>query len=71
MTKVSNYASNRIINLSTMALKLEEDIQNDIYSAKDTYSGDITGYSADCPACTCLLYTSFRFDGTYGPITLW
>ena len=26
---------NKTINLSTMALKLEETIQNDIYSAKD------------------------------------
>lgn len=48
---ISNDASNRIINLSTMALKLEEDIKNDLYSAKDTFTGDITGYGADCPLC--------------------
>ena len=34
-----------------MALKLEEDIANDLYSAKDTYTGDLTGYTADCPLC--------------------
>ena len=62
MTKVSNDASNRVINLSTMALKLEEDIQNDIYSAKDTYSGDITGYSADCPACTGRLSCASNYN---------
>ncbi len=49
--KVQNDATNRTINLSTMALKLEEDIKNDIYSAKDTYTGDLTGYGADCPLC--------------------
>ena len=48
---VSNNASNRVINLTTMALKLEEDIKNDLYSAKDTFVGDITGYGADCPLC--------------------
>ncbi len=48
---VSNDASNRVINLTTMALKLEEDIKNDLYRARDTYTGDITGYGADCPLC--------------------
>ena len=48
---VSNDASNRVINLTTMALKLEEDIKNDLYSAKDEFVGDITGYGADCPLC--------------------
>ena len=52
MTTVSNNSSNRVINLSTMALKLEEDLQNDLYSAKDTFTGDITGYGANCPVCS-------------------
>lgn len=51
MTSVSNHASNRVINLTTMAMKLESDIKNDLYSAKDTYTGDLTGYGADCPLC--------------------
>lgn len=50
-TKLENNATNRVIDLSTMALKLEEDIKNDLYSAKDTYTGDLTGYGADCPLC--------------------
>ena len=50
-TKLENNTTNRTIDLSTMALKLEEDIQNDLYSAKDTYTGDLTGYGADCPLC--------------------
>ncbi len=51
-TRFSNDATNRTINLSTMAMKLEEDIRNDIYSAKDTYTGDLTGYEANCPLCS-------------------
>jgi len=51
VSSVSSDASNRVINLTTMALKLEEDIKNDLYSAKDTFTGDITGYGADCPLC--------------------
>lgn len=52
MATVSSDASNRVINLTTMAMKLEEDIRNDLYSAKDSYTGDLTGYGADCEACT-------------------
>ena len=44
MATVSSDASNRVINLTTMAMKLEEDIRNDLYSAKDSYTGDLTGY---------------------------
>ncbi len=51
VSSVSNDADNRVINLTTMAMKLEEDIRNDLYSAKDTFTGDITGYGADCPLC--------------------
>lgn len=66
MTKVSNDASNRVINLSTMALKLENDIKNDLYSAKDTFTGDITGYGADCALCSGNLACSKYYvkDGT-------
>lgn len=66
MATVSNNASNRVINLSTMALKLEEDLKNDLYSAKDTYTGDITGYGANCPLCSGNLACSNYYvkDGT-------
>ena len=67
VTKVSNDASNRVIDLSTMALKLESDIKNDLYSAKDTYTGDITGYAADCPLCSGRLACNSSYnvkDGT-------
>ncbi len=66
MSTVSNNASNRIINLSTMALKLEEDLKNNLYSAKDTFTGDITGYGANCPLCSGNLACSKYYvkDGT-------
>ncbi len=50
--KVVNDNYNKSIDLATMALKLKEDIANDLYSAKDTYTGDLTGYTADCPLCS-------------------
>lgn len=50
--RVLNDNYNKSIDLSTMALKLKEDIANDLYSAKDTYTGDLTGYTADCPLCS-------------------
>ncbi len=51
-SKIESINENRTINLTTMALKLNEDISNDLYAAKDTYTGDLTGYNADCPLCS-------------------
>ena len=50
--KILNDSYNKAIDLSTMALKLKEDIKNDLYSAKDTFTGDLTGYGADCALCS-------------------
>lgn len=61
--------TNKTVNLSTMALKLEELIENDIYSAKDTYTGDLTGYVFNCPLCTGLLACNWRYDVTDGTTT--
>lgn len=79
-TKISSDANNRIIDLSTMALKLEEDIRKDIYSAKDTYTGDLTGYHANCPLCSGRLACSPNYyvqdgtdtyiDETYGTVKI-
>lgn len=80
MSTVSSDASNRVINLTTMAMKLEEDIKNDLYSAKDSYTGDLTGYGANCEACTgrlsCLPNynvlggTSTYTDALYGNVRI-
>jgi len=61
--------TNKNVNLSTMAMKLEEMIENDIYSAKDTYTGDLTGYVYNCPLCTGLLACDWRYDVTDGKTT--
>ncbi len=66
-TKVLNDNYNKSIDLSTMALKLKEDIKNDLYSAKDTYTGDLTGYVATCPLCSgklACLPNYYVLDGT-------
>lgn len=72
-SKVKEYKSiiknddiNKTINLSTMALKLEETIQNDIYSAKDTYVGDLTGYIYNCPLCSGRLACMSNLDLSNG-----
>ncbi len=49
--KVENENVNKVVNLSTMALKAEEFEDNDLYRSIDTFSGDLTGYTFDCPLC--------------------
>ena len=49
--RVINDNLNKTVNLSTMALKLSEFNYDLMYSAKDTYTGDLTGYVYNCPAC--------------------
>lgn len=61
-SKVVNDHYNRSIDLSTMTLKLKEDIANDLYSAKDTYTGDLTGYTANCPLCSGRLACLPNYD---------
>ncbi len=50
--KVLNDNYNKSIDLATMAMKLKEDIANDLYSAKDTFTGDLTSYLPTCPLCS-------------------
>lgn len=49
--KIENSNINKVANLTTMALKVEEFESNNLYSAKDTYTGDLTGYVFNCPLC--------------------
>lgn len=66
-TKVSNANENKTVNLSTMALKVIENEENNLYSAKDTYTGDLTGYVYNCPLCngTLACKSSYNIkDGT-------
>lgn len=50
--KSTNVNLNKNINLNAMAKVIENFNLNDIYSVLDTFSGDLTGYSADCPLCS-------------------
>ena len=56
-------------DLTLMAMKVEEDIQNDIYSAKETYFGDLTGYGANCPLCGGTLACMPSLDVLHGNVT--
>jgi hypothetical protein len=78
--KVTNSNLNLSLDLNAMAAKVEEDIQNDIYSSKDTYTGYLTGYAADCPLCgghlACMpsldvLHGNVNYqDSTYGNVRI-
>ena len=48
---VFNDNSNKVLDLTAMAIKMEEIRMNDLYYPKDTYVGYLTGYVADCPLC--------------------
>ncbi len=49
---VENDNVNKTINLSTMAMKVVEVEQALKDTAIDTYTGDLTGYAANCPLCS-------------------
>lgn len=65
-TKTFSDNTNKNVNLSTMALKVEEIKENDIYSAKDTFTGDLTGYVYNCPLCNGTLACLYKYDITDG-----
>lgn len=67
--KVKNSNLNLSTDLSLMALKVEKDIQNDIFAAKETYEGDLTGYGADCPLCGGHLACMPSLDVLHGNVT--
>lgn len=48
---VFNDNSNKVLDLTAMAIKYEEIRLKDLYYPLDTFVGDLTGYVADCPLC--------------------
>lgn len=68
-TRTYSDNTNKNVNLSTMAMKVEELKENDIYSAKDTYTGDLTGYVFNCPLCNGTLGCMRNYDITDGKTT--
>ncbi len=76
-SKIDNESINKNIDLVAKAQKEEEFIKNDIYSPIDYYNGFLTGYVANCPACTGYLGcngqnvldgTTTYFDDMYGEV---
>lgn len=62
LNKVENDNVNRNVDLTTMALKVNEMIENDLYSVKDTYTGQLTGYAHDCPLCGGTLACAYKYN---------
>lgn len=69
LIKVSNSNMNLTLDLNSMVKKVQEDILNDLYSAKDSYTGYLTGYAADCPLCTGKLACMPNLDVLNGNVT--
>lgn len=68
-TSVKNVNENKTVNLSTMALKIIENEENSLYSAKDTYTGDLTGYVYNCPLCNGTLACKSGYNIKDGTVT--
>ena len=75
----TNSNLNKNLNLNAMAKVIENFNLNDIYSVLDTYSGDLTGYAADCPLCNGSLGcngqnvldgTLYYYDAVYGKVRI-
>ena len=65
--RVHNNNPNRTIDEVAMALKINEFDYGALYSAKDTFNGQITGYIFNCPLCggTLACMSSYNIkDGT-------
>lgn len=63
---VENENVNKNVNLSTMALKIDEIESNKLYTAIDTYTGDLTAYVFNCPLCGGKLACKSSYDITDG-----
>ena len=75
--KVTNENINKTLDLTAMAIKYDSMLMEDLYYPLDTYTGDLTGYAANCPLCSGKLgctgqnvldgTTTFT-DSTYGNV---
>ena len=59
--RVDSVEQNKVIDLSSMARKYEEDVKNDLYASVDTFVGSLTGYVANCPLCSGRLACSGEY----------
>ena len=91
-SKMETYSTNENINksvdLGAMAIYInkeeeekrnEEALQTYLWGSLDSYTGDLTGYAADCPACSGFLAcnsvdvrdgTDTYIDNTYGEVRI-
>jgi len=49
--KIVNENLHKTLDLTSMAEKVQENIDNDIFTAFRTHTGDLTGYVFNCPLC--------------------
>lgn len=77
--KITNENFNKTLDLTAMSTKLSEIQLADIYYPLDTFTGDVTGYSADCPLCSGYLACNgaymiggptTTFDKDYGEVQI-
>ena len=66
---INNSDIEKTIDLNKMNLKANELKYDDLYGAKETYTGDLTAYVYNCPACTGELYCNWRYDLSDGTTT--
>jgi len=76
---ISNKSMNKTLDLSAMAVKYDEIHYTDPFYPLDTFTGDLTGYGADCALCSGRLGctgqdvrdgTTMYDDPTYGHINI-
>ena len=76
-SKMETYSTNENINKEEEARKNEEALQTYLWGSLDSYTGDLTGYGANCAACTGRLAcggvdvrdgTDTYIDDTYGEV---
>lgn len=78
--KIENTNINYVVDLNTMALKINENESNKLYKPIKTFEAELTGYVYNCPLCTgrlaCLSsldlsggLTTFK-DSEYGNVKI-
>ena len=67
--QIHNSDITKTVDIDKMLLKAAELQYDDLYGAKESYTGDLTSYVYNCPACTGELYCNWRYDLSHGVTT--
>lgn len=62
LTKVENDNFNKNVDLTTMALKVDKLIEDDLYYPINSLTGQLTGYAHDCPLCNGTLACAYKYN---------